>query len=57
VTKPATPVRIPSRISSELHDRIEAWMATQPVRPSKTATIEYLLDLGLKAAGRSRNDR
>jgi hypothetical protein len=38
-----------------LYERIESWRLAQAVPPSKTATIEYLLDLGLKQAMRARH--
>jgi hypothetical protein len=38
-----------------LYERIENWRLAQAVPPSKTATIEYLLDLGLKQAMRARH--
>jgi len=37
-----------------LNQRIAVWIATQQVRPTRTAAIEYLLDLGLKADARKR---
>lgn len=53
--KSPTTIRIPSRLSAGLYERIENWRLAQAVPPSKTATIEYLLDLGLKQAMRARH--
>lgn len=41
--------RIPSRLPIELIARIKAWRQTQPVPPSMTQTIAYLLECGLAA--------
>jgi hypothetical protein len=56
ITKqPAPSTRIPSRITPELAARIDAWIDETPgPKPTKTAAINYLLDLGLKAVTAER---
>jgi len=49
---PRSPPRLSGRISTELNARIESWMAKQPVPPSKTAAVQYLIELGLEVAER-----
>lgn len=47
---PVKTERLEIRITAELLDRIDAWIAAQPIRPSRAAALSYLIEYALKAA-------
>jgi hypothetical protein len=41
------------RVSPEFIQKLEAWCASQPDRPSKTEAIRRFVEAGIKATGKA----